>query len=192
MIPSRHEQRDLFAGERHAASCEHCREALERREVSVAPENEKVDAKALVANFLERIGNQSDVVGWAGVLDDNPSVPMALERLGRLHEFFPMWRVAVDELIAEGDRVVARYRVAYTDPFNLLGTAALAVRTDQVVIVGLRGRKIIEFRGIVDDFGVWTEGRIEEFAHTRRHAYELAARGSPCGERLYSSQEELP
>jgi predicted ester cyclase len=178
MIPCRHEGRDLFAVDFDAVTCEHCLEAVDGRKLSTALEGERVDAKTLVAKFLEQMGTQGDVAGWGDVLGDNLSVTKALKRRSRLHELFPTWRAIVDELIAEGDRVVARYRVGFTDPFNLLGSAAPPVRKDQVVIVRLRDRKIIEFQSIVDDFGVWTEADIQEFAQAERHTHELASCGS--------------
>jgi|HubBroStandDraft_2_1064218.scaffolds.fasta_scaffold698539_2 hypothetical protein len=46
LIPSRHEEQDLFAADFDTATCEHCREALDRRKLSAAPGGKKVDAKA--------------------------------------------------------------------------------------------------------------------------------------------------
>ena len=193
MIPCRHEGRELFAVDFDTATCEHCREARDGRKLSAVPAGERADAKTLVANFLEQMGAQGDVAGWGDVLGDNLSVPEALKRRSRLHELFPTWRATVDELIAEGDRVVARYRVGFTDPFNLLGTAVLPVRKDQVVIARLRDRKIIEFRAIVDDFGVWAEADSQEFAKAGRHAHMNSQHADlKCGERYYRSQEALP
>ena len=192
MIPCRHEERDLFAVDFDMATCERCREARDGRKSPAAPGDARVDAKALVANFLEQMGTQGDVAGWADVLGDNLSVSRALQRRSRLHELFPTWRAALEELIAEGDRVVARYRVAFTDPFNLLGSAGRPVRRDQVVIVRLRDQKIIEFQAIIDDFGVWAQADVQEFARAGRGAHELATCVSQCGERFYGSQEVLP
>jgi hypothetical protein len=178
MIPCRHEGRDLFAVDFDAATCEHCLEAVDGRKLSTALEGERVDAKTMVANFLEQMGMQGDTAGWGDVLGGNLSVPEALKRRSRLHELFPTWRATVDELIAEGDRVVARYRVGFTDPLNLLGGAVPPVRRDQVVIVRLSDRKIIEFQAIIDDFGVWAEADIQELARAGRHKHELATCGS--------------
>jgi predicted ester cyclase len=178
MIPCRHGERDLFAVDFGAATCEHCRDALDRRKLSAVSGGERVDAKTLVANFLEQMGTQGDVAGWADVLGDNLPVHNALKRRSRLHELFPTWLATVDELIAEGDRVVARYRVGFTDPFNLLGIAEPPVRRDQVVIVRLRNQKIIEVQAIVDDFGVWADADIQGFGQAGRHAHELETCGS--------------
>lgn len=178
MIPCRHEGRDLFAVDFNAATCEHCLEAVDGRKSSTSLEGERIDAKTLVAKFLEQMGMQGDTAGWGDVLGDNLSVPEALRRRSRLHELFPTWRATVDELIAEGDRVVARYRVGFMDPFNLLGNAVPPVRRDQVVIVRLRDRKIIEFQAIIDDFGVWAEADTQELARAGRHTHELATCGS--------------
>ena len=193
VIPSRHEGRNLFAVGFDAATCEHCLEAVDGRKFATALEGERVDAKTLVANFLEQMGVQGDVAGWANVLGENLSLPAALERRSRLHEIFPTWRATVDELIAEGDRVVARYRVGFTDPFNVLGGAVPPVRTDQVVIVRLRDRKIIEFQAIVDDFGVWAQADIQKSAQAGRHAHMNSHHTDlKCGERFYMSREVLP
>jgi predicted ester cyclase len=192
VIPSRHQERDLFAVDPDMASCEDCQRALEARSAPATSDAGAFDAKALVAHFLEQVVNRNDATGWVDALGDNLSESHSPERLGRLHELFPTWQATVDELIAEGDRVVARYRVAYTDPFTLLGAGAPVLKTDQVVIVRLHGRHIVEFRAIVDDFGIWKEAGLWRSEETRQAAYGIALCGSQCSDRLHSPSQELP
>jgi predicted ester cyclase len=172
----RHTERDLFAVDPESASCEQCRQALETQGAAESPEVTGVDAKTLVRRFLERVINANDAAGWDRAVGDEVSEVWSSGRLNRLHELFPTWHATIDELIAEGGSVVMRYRVSCADPGRLLGPCVQAVKTDQLVIVRLSGRRISGFRAIVDDFGIWQESTIRDRAPVARHGRDCNSR----------------
>lgn len=157
-IPVQHADENLFAADPAAASCEQCQSALEAQGAATFVRAAPFDPKAAVIHFLEQVVNLNDAAGWANAFGEDLRAAWPTERLNRLHELFPGWRATVDEVIAEGDRVVVRYQVVYTDPYELIDAAPPTVITDQVIIVRLSGQQIVAIRAVADDFWIWREG----------------------------------
>jgi steroid delta-isomerase-like uncharacterized protein len=79
--------------------------------------------------------------------------PAALREIfGRLRAAFPDLHVEIDDLIAEGDKVVARNTVTGTHRGDFMGLPATGrtVRYDEIFIVRLTEGRIVETWGVVD------------------------------------------
>jgi steroid delta-isomerase-like uncharacterized protein len=74
------------------------------------------------------------------------------EVYARLHRAFPDLRVTVEDLIAEGDKVVARNSVTGTHRGEYMGVAPTGkpVAYDEIFIVRFRDGRIAETWGVVD------------------------------------------
>jgi predicted ester cyclase len=74
------------------------------------------------------------------------------EVFGRLHRAFPDLRVATEDLIAEGDKVVARNTVSGTHRGEYMGLALTgkSVIYSEIFIVRFAGGRIAETWGVVD------------------------------------------
>ena len=71
----------------------------------------------------------------------------------RAWEAFPDYHEELHELIAEGDRVVARFTISGTQsgPWGVLPPSHKRVEFDEIVILQLRNGKVIKQRGIPDN-----------------------------------------
>jgi hypothetical protein len=79
--------------------------------------------------------------------------PAALkEVLGRLHRAFPDLHIEIDDLIAEGDKVVSRNTVTGTHRGDYMGLAPTGrgVTYDEIFIVRFADDRIVETWGVVD------------------------------------------
>jgi len=65
------------------------------------------------------------------------------------------WHATIDDLIAEGGRVVVLYRVDGSDAFGLVEQAGTNHQNNQSVILHIAGGRIVRARPIVDDFDLW-------------------------------------
>ncbi len=76
------------------------------------------------------------------------------EVFARLHRAFPDLHVAVEDLIAEGDKVVGRNSVTGTHRGEYMGIAPTgrSVTYDEVFIFRFAGGRIAETWGVVDVF----------------------------------------
>jgi len=105
-----------------------------------------VDHAATMRNTYERI-NAGDIAGFGDLLADNfvehqgaggPGFPATKE--GTLEFFrvllaaFPDWRMTVEDLIAGGDKTVARVRVTGTHKGEFMGVPATGTRVDVQLI----------------------------------------------------------
>jgi steroid delta-isomerase-like uncharacterized protein len=74
------------------------------------------------------------------------------EVFGRLHRAFPDLHVTTEDLIAEGDKVVARNTVTGTHQGEYMGLAATgkSITYDEIFIVRFAGGRIAETWGVVD------------------------------------------
>jgi steroid delta-isomerase-like uncharacterized protein len=74
------------------------------------------------------------------------------EVFGRLLRAFPDLHIAVDDLIAEGDRVVARNTVTGTHEAEYMGVppTGRSMAYDEIFIVRFAGGRIAETWGVVD------------------------------------------
>ena len=105
-----------------------------------------MDHAATMRNTYERI-NAGDIAGFGDLLADNfvehqgaggPGFPATKE--GTLEFFrvllaaFPDWRMTVEDLIAGGDKTVARVRVTGTHKGEFMGVPATGTRVDVQLI----------------------------------------------------------
>jgi predicted ester cyclase len=74
------------------------------------------------------------------------------EVFARLHRAFPDLHIAVEDMIAEGDKVVARNVVTGTHQGEYMGLAPTGKRItyDEIFICRLAGGRIAETWGVVD------------------------------------------
>lgn len=145
----------LFAD---AATCDNCCRAIEsrgRQAGTTAPL--LANPKAVVRRLFDQVLNANEPDGLAALLGERLVTDFSAHRLNRLHEMFPSWRATIDDLIAEGESLVTRYRVDCTDAFGLTGAAGPTRKTNQTVIFRVAERRIVHVEAIVDDFGQWTD-----------------------------------
>ena len=105
-----------------------------------------MDHAATMRNTYERI-NAGDIAGFGDLVADNfvehqgaggPGFPATKE--GTLEFFrvllaaFPDWRMTVEDLIAGGDKTVARVRVTGTHKGEFMGVPATGTRVDVQLI----------------------------------------------------------
>jgi steroid delta-isomerase-like uncharacterized protein len=71
----------------------------------------------------------------------------------RAWEAFPDYHEELHELLAEGDRVVARFTISGTQngPWGVLPPSGRRVEFDEIVILELRDGKVARQRGIADN-----------------------------------------
>jgi steroid delta-isomerase-like uncharacterized protein len=69
-----------------------------------------------------------------------------------LHEAFPDLHISIEDLIAEGDRVVSRERITGTHRGNYMGMPATGKRVEynEIVIGRFADGRIVETWGVVD------------------------------------------
>ena len=74
------------------------------------------------------------------------------EVFGRLHRAFPDLHIAVDDLIAEGDKVVARHTVTGTHQGEYMGLppTGKSITYNEIVICRFADGRIAETWGVVD------------------------------------------
>jgi steroid delta-isomerase-like uncharacterized protein len=119
----------------------------------VEPENE-----ALFRRFSEAIWNEGDLAAAEELLSedfvnhevgDAPLPHRELYKRGVLQTrtAYPDWWLVIEELVAEGDRVTARWRAGGTHTGELEGVAATGKREEFVgtTVVRVVDGKIVEF-----------------------------------------------
>ncbi|MDX6353795.1 MAG: SnoaL-like polyketide cyclase [Streptomyces sp.] len=106
------------------------------------------DPKSLARQLFEQVLNANAPDGLAELLDAGLLDGFPAHRVNRLHGLFPGWHATIEELIAEGERVVVLYRV---DRVDLPAERA----TGQTVILRFAGHRIVQVEAIVDDFALW-------------------------------------
>ena len=118
--------------------------------------------KNIVRRYQE-IYNSNDLDALGEVVAENlitpkimPGMPSGLEGAKRVHEItlmgMPDWSTAIDDLIAEGDKVVARITMTGTHTGDFWGLAATgnAVNFTGIYVVRIRDGKIAEHWGEED------------------------------------------
>jgi hypothetical protein len=144
----------LFAD---TATCEGCRHAAR---IEVLPVEPAADPKALARQLFDHVLNPNEPGRLGALLGDGLAATFPPHRVSRLHDLFPTWHATIVDLIAEGERVVLRYRVEFTDPFGLADTT----RRTNTVILRTAGRRIVHAEPVVDDFALWPEIPAKETA----------------------------
>jgi steroid delta-isomerase-like uncharacterized protein len=127
------------------------------------------DNKSVIQDFHRRI-NEGDLPGAAALvaedLVNHAAIPEAQGRAGlvtiftKLRTGFPDLGSRLEDLIAEGDRVVARITMTgtHTGPLAMarfpLEATGRAVEVEQVHVYRLAGGRIVEHWAGRDDFGM--------------------------------------
>ncbi|MDP6549503.1 MAG: ester cyclase [Dehalococcoidia bacterium] len=119
--------------------------------------------KALFRRFVEEVENQKnvDIVDeffTADYLDHNPppfgepGIAGFKRALGIFFSAFPDLHVEIEDLIAEGDRVVGRLKTTGTHQGDLMGIAPTGKQIDlmEIHIVRYAGGKVVEHWGMED------------------------------------------
>jgi steroid delta-isomerase-like uncharacterized protein len=123
--------------------------------------------KAIVRRFFEEVGNQGNVAAAgeifaADVVDHTappgqaPGLEGVKHNLAIFRTAFPDVHLTIEDMLAEGDRVVARYTAHATHTGEFFGIPATG---KQVVVTGISlsriaGGKIVEQWGNQDDLGM--------------------------------------
>lgn len=95
--------------------------------------------------------------------DTPPGAPGGLEGAKAAHRmvlsWFPDYRVEIDELLAEGDRVVMRFTVSGTHGGEMMGfpPTGKSFRVPGVSEYRIRDGKAVEHWGLHDNFGVFAQ-----------------------------------
>jgi steroid delta-isomerase-like uncharacterized protein len=83
---------------------------------------------------------------------DATGAALLKEVFGRLHRAFPDLHVTIEDLIAEGDKVVARNTITGTHQGEYMGLppTGKSIRYDEIFICRFAGDRIAETWGVVD------------------------------------------
>jgi steroid delta-isomerase-like uncharacterized protein len=127
--------------------------------------------KALVRRLFEAINGGDleelsqlvapDVVDHNAVIFMQPEGPGGVEEgIRMLQEGFPDFHVAVEELVAEADRVAARLTLSGTNTGDYRGLPAPTGRrfeSEAVAVLRIAGDRVAELRGTADRMGMLTQ-----------------------------------
>ena len=122
--------------------------------------------KAIVRRYQE-IYNSNNLDVLTEVVAENfrtprmmPGMPQGLEGAKKIHELtligMPDWQTEIDELIAEGTKVVARITIRGTHLGDFFGIPATGrqVKVSGIYIVRIENGKIVEHWGEEDSLGL--------------------------------------
>jgi steroid delta-isomerase-like uncharacterized protein len=123
--------------------------------------------KAIVRRFFEEVGNQgnldlageifaADVVDHTAPPGQAPGLEGVKHNLAIFRTAFPDVRLTIEELFAEGDRVVARYtaRATQTGEFFGIPPTGKQVTVTGISLSRIANGKIVEQWGNQDDLGM--------------------------------------
>ena len=123
--------------------------------------------KATVQHLYEQLFNQGnlsvadeviapDFINHAAPPGSNRGPESMRQLITMLSTAFPDMHYAVEELVAEGDTVVARVTVSGTHrgPFQGIPPTGRSIRQAQMHFIRLRDGKAVEHRAVRDDLGV--------------------------------------
>jgi predicted ester cyclase len=127
--------------------------------------------KAVVQRLFDAINNgnldelpqvvASDVVDHNAVIFMQPEGPGgAREGIGMLLQGFPDLRLTTEDLIAEGDRVAARFTVSATNTGDYRGLPAPTQQhfeSEAIAILRIADGRVAEIRGTADRLGMLTQ-----------------------------------
>ena len=127
--------------------------------------------KTVVRRLFEVINNgeldqlsdlvDEDVVDHNAVIFMQPEGPgAAKEGIRLLRQGFPNLRINVEELVAEGDQVVARLTMSGTNTGEYRGLPAPTqqhFRSEAIAILRIADAKVTEIRGAADRLGMLTQ-----------------------------------
>ena len=123
--------------------------------------------KALARRYFEAENNgnlaamdeliAADVVVHGGLFPELPSGPAGIKEIHTtLRTAFPDISVTVEDMIAEGDKVVTRWTIRGTHKGELMGIAPTGkqITEEGIEIFRIAGGKIVEIRLIHDRLGL--------------------------------------
>ncbi|MBX3082421.1 MAG: ester cyclase [Anaerolineae bacterium] len=123
--------------------------------------------KAAVRHFIETAFNQHDLGGFPDYYSPNlidhalpPNMPQGLEGRKMLASMFftgfPDIRVTIEDMVAEGDKVVAYWSATGTHQGDLMGIPPTGkyVTISGMAIDRLQGGKSVEHWEIIDQLGL--------------------------------------
>jgi len=123
--------------------------------------------EVLVSGNLERLPElvAEDVVSHSPLPGQAPGLPGLRDTLAQFREAFPEMRVAVRDIIADGDKVVGYFSVEGVHQGELFGMPATGktVAYEEMVIVRLADGKIVEHWSVADTLSMMqTLGAVKE------------------------------
>jgi predicted ester cyclase len=110
-------------------------------------------SKTLVRRLVDEVINQGDL----GVVDElfAPELAaLARQAFTAFRSAFPNWREEIVDLIAEEDKVVARFRCSGTQQGPFMGFPATGRRqeVDEVYILRVKDGRVVDFWGLEDNW----------------------------------------
>ena len=116
--------------------------------------NSALSGKAVPIALLEYALTKNDAAAAAELIaTPQEDIQGALTRL---HEIFPKWTATITELIEEGPRIFARFRVAANDGLGLLcNEPGMHVVRDELAIFVIAKGKVVAVDAVRDSFAIW-------------------------------------
>ena len=125
------------------------------------------DNKAIIRRYFDEVFNQGnmevvdelvarDVSGQDAAIDETRTIEDLKEVVVLFHTAFPDARYVIHDLIAEGDRVVARWSLTGTHRGTYLDVSPTEKRVilNGIIIYRLEDGKIVEYWGEIDHLGL--------------------------------------
>jgi steroid delta-isomerase-like uncharacterized protein len=123
--------------------------------------------KAVVRRLYEEFHNSMDLtiaddlytpdcIYHGGHIKRDPGKDGNVKAMGKMHDAFPDLQTTIDEMVAEGDKVVVRLHRTGTHKGEYLGFAATGKRIEQTALVMFRieNGKIAEYWLHYDELGL--------------------------------------
>jgi predicted ester cyclase len=143
----------LFVAAAADATCPQCRFAQ--------PPGEPMTTQPLVSTgefarrFLECVVGTHQVDALDRLLTPGIASWFIAARIERLHELFPDLGIAVDEVLADGEKALVRYTLSCTDRSGLIGPAGRQLSLRQAVVLEVSGGLLARIEPLVDAFALW-------------------------------------
>ena len=108
--------------------------------------------KTVVRRLVDEVITQGNLDA-ADELFSPQLAPQAKQAFSMFRAAFPDWREDIVELVAEGNRVVGRFRCTGTQQSEFLGFPPTGKRmeVDEVYFLTVEGGRIVDFFGIEDN-----------------------------------------
>ena len=152
-IDDTHVTSALFVADAADATCPQCRFAPQPAEPMAAPP--LVSTGEFVRWFLESVVGANQVDAFEQVLTPDIASWFTAARIGRLHALFPDLGIAVDEVLADGEKALVRYTLSCTDRSGLIGPAGRQLSLRQAVLLELSGGQLARIEPLIDAFALW-------------------------------------
>jgi SnoaL-like polyketide cyclase len=139
-------------------TCQRCRAQGELRAASsrLTPSlaSTKISTRALVERM---IGNRETGMAAALLTPELVTVlrPDFADAIARLHELFADWQAEPLDIIADSDRVFARYRIKGMDVMGLLGAPGQQFDVEESVLLHFVDGRIARIIPVSERLGMW-------------------------------------